>query len=321
MPANHDTPGSNAILVKKRPGIISFYAKDIKKNKMLVIMVLPVIIYYAVFCYGPMYGVLMAFQHYNPVKGIIGSPWIGLKNFIDFFNSPSAYRVIRNTLLLNIYSLLFSFPLPILLALLLNELRSNAYRRAVQLSVYLPHFISIVVVCGMLVDFCSTEGIFNDIAAFFGAKRGNMLLQPGYFRTIYIGSGIWQQLGWQSIIFFAALSGIDMNLYDSAKIDGCGRFMRAWHVTLPGIMSTIIILLILTLGAMMSHGYEKVILLYNPLTYETGDIISTFVYRRGLLSRNYSFSTAVQLFNSIINFMLLISANWISRRVSDTSFW
>ena len=293
----------------------------ITRNWQLYLMLLPVVVYFVVMAYGPMYGVLLAFKDYKVRRGILGSPWAGVYWFREFFNSYFIERLIKNTLLINVLNLLFSFPAPIILALLLNELRSERYKRSVQTITYLPHFISLVVICGMIHDFTSRDGIINDLVVFFGGERSTMLLNPGLFRPIYIVSEIWQGVGWGSIIYLAALSSIDPELYQAAVIDGANRWKKIWHITLPGIMPTIVILLILRVGSMMSIGHEKIILLYNASIYDTADVISSFVYRKGLLESNYSYSTAVGLFNSAINFMLVILANWLSRRATDHSLW
>ncbi|HZG85790.1 ABC transporter permease [Paenibacillus sp.] len=295
--------------------------KDFKKNKLLYLLSLSGVAYYLIFKYIPMYGALIAFKEFSPTKGILGSPWVGFKHFVDFFQSYYFWRILRNTIMINVYELLFAFPAPIILALLLNEVRKTMFKRMVQTVTYLPHFVSIVVICGMLVDFSSKDGLLNTILGWFGAEPQNLLLNPDLFRTIYIGSGIWQGIGWGSIIYLAALTAIDPQLYDAATVDGANRWKQMVHVTLPGIMPTIVILLILQIGGMMNVGFEKIILLYNPQTYETADVISSFVYRRGILEANYSHSTAVGLFNATINFALLILANRVSRKVSETSLW
>lgn len=295
--------------------------KDFIKNRYIYLLALPVVAWYFIFNYLPMYGTIIAFKDFSPGRGIWGSPWYGLNNFLHFFQSIYAWRVIRNTLLINLYSLVFGFPAPILLALLFNELRNVAFKRTIQTVGYLPHFVSIMVVCGMIVDFTTRDGLISAIVQFFGGKPLNMLTEPMYFRSLYVGSGIWQEIGWSSIIYLAAISGIDPQQYEAALIDGAGRFRRLWHITLPGIMGTIVILLILRMGQMMSIGYEKVILLYNPATYETGDVIASYVYRKGLQNGEYGFATAVGLLNSIINLILLASANWISARLGSTSLW
>ena len=296
-------------------------AHDLRRYRYVYIMAIPVILYYALFMYLPMYGAQIAFKVYSPGKGIVGSQWVGLSHFVKFFSSYYFARLIRNTLLISLYSLLFSFPAPILLALLLNELRSASFKRCVQTVSYLPHFISTMVICGMIIDFTRSDGLINDVLAIFGGTRETMLLNPARFRSIYIISDIWQGVGWGSIIYLSALTGIDQQLYEAAVIDGAGRFQQMLHVTLPGIAPTVVIMLILRIGQMMSVGYEKIILLYNGNTYETADVISSFVYRKGLIEANQGYSTAVGLFNSFINLLLILSANTISRRVSDTSLW
>lgn len=306
---------------KSRYSYKSMLARDFEKNKIIYLMALPVLVYYIIFHYGPMYGVIIAFKNFSPGKGILASPWVGIKWFQDFFSSYYFGRLLRNTFFINILGLMFSFPSPIILALLLNELRNEKFKRLVQTISYLPHFISLVVICGMIVNFTSRNGIINDIIKFFGGERATMLLKPELFRPIYIISDIWQTIGWNSIIYLAALTSIDPELYQASVIDGANRWNQVWHITLPGILPTIIILLIMRIGAMMNVGYEKIILLYNSSIYETADVISSFVYRKGLLEANYSYSAAVGLFNSIINFLLIITANWISRKLNDTSLW
>lgn len=295
--------------------------RNFKKYKYVYIMAIPVIIYYAIFMYWPMYGAQIAFKQYSPGKGILGSPWIGFSNFTKFFRSFYLTRLLRNTLLISFYSIAFSFPAPILLALLLNELRSMRFKRVVQTISYLPHFISVMVVCGMIIDFTRSDGLINDVIALFGGTRQTMLLNPNMFRPIYIISEIWQGVGWGSIIYLSALTGIDTQQYEAAVIDGATRFQKVIHVTLPGIAPTIVIMLIMRIGQIMNVGYEKIILLYNGNTYETADVISSFVYRKGLVEADYGYSTAIGLFNSSVNLLLLLIANTVSRKVSETSLW
>jgi len=294
-------------------------SRDLRRNKHIYLMLLPVLLYYVVFHYGPMYGVIIAFQDFNPVKGVFGSKWVGLQNFQDFFSSVYFGRLIFNTIALNVLDLVFGFPAPIVLALLINELRWNPFKRLVQTVTYLPHFISVVVVVGMLVDFLARDGLVNQVLATTDPIA--YLQSPDWFRQLYVGSGIWQHVGWGSIVYLAAIATVDPQLYDAAKVDGAGRFRQMWHVTIPWILPTIVILLILRMGAMMTIGYEKIILMYNPLTYETADVISTYVYRRGILQADFSFSAAVGLFNSLINFGLLIGANRLSRRLAGYGLW
>ncbi|MDR6879369.1 putative aldouronate transport system permease protein [Bacillus sp. 3255] len=294
---------------------------DLRRNKLLYLMVLPVIAYYVIFDYGPMYGLQIAFKDFSPGAGIWGSPWVGFDHFIEFFQSYYFWRIIRNTLLINVYELIFGFPAPIILALLLNELRKQAFKRIVQTITYLPHFISVVVIVGMLVDFLARDGVVNQLLSLLNVTSKSYLSEPEWFRFIYISSGIWQQVGWGSIIYLAALSAIDPSLYEAAKVDGASRWKQVIHISIPGIMPTIIILFILKMGSMMSVGSEKILLMYNPLTYDTADVISTFVYRKGILEASYSYTTAVGLFNAVIAFTLLIISNNLSKRVSETKLW
>lgn len=295
--------------------------KDFKKNKSLYLLVLPVIIFYILFHYKPMYGAIIAFQDFNPRLGVSGSEWVGFEHFIRFFQSPFFARLIRNTLTLSVYGLIFGFPAPILLALSLNELHYKRFKKSVQTITYLPHFISLVVVTGMIKDFTQSTGLINDIIVFFGGARSSLIQNPDLYRTIYIVSDIWQGIGWGSIIYLSALSGVDQQLYEAASIDGAGRFKQLLHVTIPGITPTIIIMFIMRMGQLLGTGYEKTILLYNEATYETADVIASYIYRVGILERNWSYSTAIGLFNSAINLVLLIAANKISKRVSQTSLW
>jgi len=299
----------------------SYIKTDIIKNKYIYIMLLPVLCYYVIFCYIPIYGAQIAFKDFSPGLGIWGSPWAGLKHFWSFFTGPYFYRTLRNTLLISIYSILFSFPAPILLALLLNEVKNKAFRRIIQTVSYMPHFISMVVICGLIREFTSDQGLINVIIQAFGGEAKSMLMYPKYFRSIYIISEIWQGIGWGAIIYMASLTGIDPNLYDAAYVDGANRFMRILHITIPGISSTIIIMFILRIGSIMSVGFEKIILLYNTNIYDTADVISSYVYRSGLLDRRYSYSAAVGLFNSVVNFLFVFSANSICRKVNETSLW
>ena len=301
--------------------VLGKIVQDLKKNHWIYFMALPVLAYYLIFHYWPMYGAIIAFKQFSPGRGIWGSPWVGFDHFERFISGVYFTRIVRNTIMLNGLNLLFGFPASILLALLLNELRSNIFKKVVQTVSYLPHFISIMVICGMIIDFTRSRGIINDIIAFFGGPRVSLMLWPENFRFIYVISEIWQQVGWGSIIYLAALAAIDQQLYEAAKIDGAGRFKQALSITLPGILPTIIILLNLRVGQLMNVGFEKIILLYNPNTYETADVISSFVYREGLLNFNFSFSAAVGLFNSVINFSLVIFANWVSRKATETSLW
>ncbi len=294
---------------------------DYRKNKYILFMAIPVFLWYFIFCYIPMFGISISFFDYNIARGFSGSPFVGLKHFKDFLTGFYAWRTIRNTLCISVMNLVFGFPAPIIIALLLNEVRCDPFKRTVQTLSYLPHFISVVVVCGMLVDFAAKDGLFNDIVAALGGERTSFFLDPKYFRRLYVGSGIWQSAGWGAIIYLAALAGIDTQLYEAATLDGANRFQSLIHVTLPGIAQTIIVMLILNMGRLMSQGAEKVILLYNEGTYETADIISSFVYRRGIVESNYSYSAAVGLFNSVINLILLTATNSLSKKISGDGLW
>ena len=295
--------------------------KDWMRNRSLYLMIIPVLIFFILFHYKPMYGAIIAFKDYTPALGIAESPWVGWDNFTRFFSSVYFGRLIRNTILLSFYSLLFGFPAPIILALLLNEVKNKKFKGLTQTVTYLPHFISMIVVTGMLVDFSMTSGLFNDILELFGGERSPLLQNPDLYRTIYVASGIWQEIGWGSIIYLSALSGVDSQLYEAAQIDGAGKWKQLIHVTLPGIAPTIIIMFILKMGTLMNMGYEKTILLYNPATYETADIISSYIYRIGLLEQDWSYSTAIGLFNSVINLGLLLITNKIARKCGETSLW
>ena len=297
---------------------------DFQKNKAVYFMFLPVVVFYLIFHYYPMTGIILAFKDFKPALGIWGSPFTGdygFEHFLAFFGSSFFGRTITNTILISLYQLIFGFPMPIILALMLNELRSTKFKKVMQTITYFPHFISTVVVCGMLTDFCLSDGLFNQITGFFGAPSVSMLSEPKLFRTIYVASGIWQSMGWDSIIYLAAIAGIDTQLYEAASLDGAGRFKKIWHITLPGIKGTVVILFIMAIGKMMSVGSEKILLLYNPSTYKTADVISTYVYRKGLLDQDYSYSTAVNLFNSVINFALVFCANALSRKLTETSLF
>jgi len=288
---------------------------------MVYLLVLPVLVYFILFQYFPMYGAQIAFRDFSPVRGIWGSQWVGLEHFRRFFSGPFFWRVVRNTFLINVYQLFWGFPAPIILALFMNEMRNIKFKRTVQTITYMPHFISTVVMVGIIMDFTMSRGLFNDINVFFGGTRRNLLAEPALWRSIFVGSGIWQSAGWGTIVYLAALSGIDEQLYEAAMIDGAGRFRRLISITLPGIMPTIVILLILRMGSMMSVGFEQIILMYSPIVYEVSDVISTYVYRAGLLNAQFSYASAIGLFNSVINFMFIMTANGISRRVNETSLW
>lgn len=295
--------------------------KDWSRHKWKYIIIIPILIYLFFFHYKPMYGIIIAFKNYRPSLDIAGSAWVGMKNFIRFFNDPYCFRVIKNTFSISLLTLLFSFPAAIALALLLNEIKVNWFKRIIQTITYMPHFIALVVVCGLINSFCQSNGLFNDIIVFFGGDRTNLLADPKNFYLIYILSGIWQSTGWNSIIYLAALAGIDQEQYEAAKIDGAGRLAQLWYITLPGLIPTISMLLVLNLGKVLSVGYEKILLLYQPLTYEVADVISTYVYRVGMVDGNYSYSTAIELFNSVINIIFLLVSNKISKKMGQSGLF
>ncbi len=295
--------------------------KDLRKHWALYLMAVPLIAFFVVFAYMPMGGLLMAFENYKPNKGFFGSQFVGFQNFLDFFGSPFAYRTIRNTLVISLLQLVIEFPLTIIFALLINELALGKFRKTVQMLTYMPYFISMVVMAGIIVDFVKSTGVIGQFVGLFTGTPTNLLGDPKYWRPLYIGTNLWQGLGFGSIIYVAALSGIDPTLYEAAEIDGATRWKQTIHVTLPGISTTIIIMLILRIGSIMAVGQEKTILLYNPQVYETADIIASFIYRKGLLEFNYGYSTAVSLFNSVINFVLLVTTNQLSKKFSEASLF
>lgn len=297
--------------------------KEIRKNYMLYLMLVPVMVYFYLFHYRPMWGIQIAFKDFNVFKGVKDSPWVGLMYFKQFFQSYYFGRLLKNTVLLSLYNLVFTFIAPIILALQLNAVRNKYARSTFQTISYLPHFISLVVVAGMILVFLEPTGVVNRLLLHLGIIDNPIIfmMEPEWYRTIYVASGVWQTIGWNSIVYLAALAGIDPQLYEAAVIDGAGRFKKLIYITLPSLMPTIVILFLLNVGRLFSIGAEKTILLYNPVLYETADIISSFVYRRGILQADYSFSAAVGLFNSLINFALLLSFNRLSKRYTETSLW
>ena len=292
------------------------------RDWQLYFMLLLPIAYYILFKYMPMYGTLIAFKKFSAKKGIWGSTWAGFKNFEKFLSDPYFYKLVRNTLLINLNNLLFAFTSSIIFALLLNEMKHKLYRKVVQTVSYLPHFISTVVVCGLVTNFTRTNGgIINDLIAMLGGARISFLNRAEYFRPIYVISEIWQHMGWDAIIYIAALLSIEPQLYEAASIEGANRFQKMLYVTLPGIAPTITIMLIMRIGHLMSLGYEKVLLLYSGATYETADIISTYVYRRGLLTADFSYGTAIDLFQTVISLILVTSTNWLGKKIGGAGLW
>lgn len=295
---------------------------DLKKNRAYYFMLVPVLVYFIIFSYIPMGGLVIAFENFRPAQGILGSKFVGLKNFQDFFQSVYFTRVLRNTVVLSLLSLLICFPLPLIFALLLNEVQRLRFKKAVQTITYMPYFISLVVLAGIIIDFTSSDGLVGGtIMRMVTGQSVNLLSDSRYFRSIMIISELWQGLGYSSIIYVAALSGVNPDLYEAAAIDGAGRWKQTLHITLPSISSTIIIMLILKCGSLLAIGAEKIILIYNANIYETADVISTFVYRKGLQEFNYGYSTAVGMFNSVINFALILITNKLAKKFSDTSLF
>ena len=300
-------------------------SRDFKQNKYKYLLILPILIYLALFCYKPMYGLVIAFKNYKTSRGIAKSDWVGLMWFETFFSDPYFWRLLRNTFTISALTILFGFPAPIILALLLNEVTNTKFKRTVQTITYMPYFISLVVTCSLIKIYCQENGLFSQISQLFGGSAKNYLMDPGCFRTIYVLSDIWQGIGWNSIIYLAALSGIDQEQYEAARIDGANRFQQMLHITLPGLMPTIVILFILRMGNILNVGYEKVLLLYNATTYEVADIFSTYTYRISFAASGgqpqYSLSTAVGLFNTLVNVVFLLLTNAISSHVTESSLF
>lgn len=297
--------------------------EELKREKYLYLLFLPGLLFYIIFKYLPMFGIIIAFKDYNVFDGFIKSEWVGFKYFISFFTNFDAWKIIRNTLLINLYAIVFGFPAPIVLALLLNEVKANFFRRFVQSVSYLPHFVSVVVIASLVIDSLSPKtGIISLlISSITGNDPVMYMAKAEYFRFIYISTNIWSGIGWGAIIYMASLSGIDPALYEASTVDGANRFQRMIHITLPGIMPTIIIVFILRLGYMLDVGFDLIFLMQNTLNYATSDVISTYVYRRGIAGGDLSFATAVGLFQSLVGFILIVVTNRISRRVSDVSLW
>lgn len=296
--------------------------QGIVRNYQLYILILPAFVYFFIFCYLPMYGVQIAFKDFIANLGIWGSPWVGLKHFERFFNSFNFLLLLKNTLGISIYSLVAGFPMPIILALLLNEIKSGPFKKIVQTVTYAPNFISLVVMVGMLITFfSSSNGLVNILLSKVGMEPVAWLSKGEYFKSLYVWSGVWQSTGWGSIIYLAVLAGVDPQMHEAAIIDGASRIKRMWHINLPSIMPTIIIMLILSTGSLMNVGYEKIYLMQNPLILDTSEVISTYTYKVGLLNSQYSFSAAVGLFNSVINLIILLIVNAISSKISETSLW
>ena len=308
--------------MEKKKSFRARLAKNIRKNWILYVMMLPVVLYYIIFAYAPMYGVQLAFKNYKIKLGIMGSPWVGLDHFKRFFNSYNFSLLLKNTLGISIYSLLVGFPIPIIFALLLNYIKNRYLKKTVQMVSYAPYFISTVVICGMLTIFMNPDtGVFNTILKALGMEPMDLLSKPKWFKSIYVWSGVWQGMGWSSIIYISALSGVDYEMHEAAIVDGATKLQRILHIDLPSIKPTIIMMLILQLGSLMNVGFEKVFLLQNTLNKQAASVISTYVYEVGLINSDYGYSTAIGLFNSIINMLLLVGANWFCKKFADESLF
>lgn len=294
---------------------------DFRKNWLIYLMLVPVIVYLLVFCYAPMYGIVIAFKDFKPRLGIMGSDWVGLKYFKEFVGSVFFGRTLKNTLMLSGLNLLFGFCAPIVFAILLNEVRNLRFKKVVQTVTYLPHFITTVIIASLILIFTDSDGFITQIANSIIGHEGSLIGDKHMFRPIYVISDIWQSFGWGSIVYLAAIMGINPELYEAARIDGANKFKQIIHVTLPGMLTIIVIMFIMAVGGLMNVGWEKAFLLQSPVTYDTSDIISTFVYRKGFEDMNYSYSAAVGLFNSVINLILLAGANFMSRKVNGNSLW
>lgn len=295
--------------------------KKILTNYQLYLFLLPALIYFIVFHYVPMYGVLIAFKDFVATKGIMGSPWVGFKHFERFFDSYQFWSLIKNTLGLSVTQLVVGFPLPIFLALMLNQMRSEKSKRFVQTVVYAPHFISVVVLAGMIYVFFSNNGLINNMILMFGGDPISFMAKPEWFKPLYIASGVWQETGWAAIIYLAALAGVSPELHEAAIMDGANKWQRIFHVDIPAIMPTAVILLILSVGSIMNIGFEKAYLLQTPMNQPSAEIIPTYVYKMGLQQAQYSFAAAVGLFNAVINLILLVAVNKFAKRLSGTGLW
>lgn len=303
-------------------GVVHNLRLDMKRNKLIYIMLVPIVVWFIIFAYVPMFGLVMAFERYSPAKGILGSTWVGFQNFIDFFTGPFFFRLIKNTVILGVLDLVINFTAPVVFALLLNEITRKRFKKLVQTISYMPYFISAVVVCGLIISFTQSGGVISNLVSFlYGGESVNLLSKSEAFRPIFILSNMWQGLGYGSIIYLAALSGIDQELYEAAVVDGAGRWKQTLHITIPGIMPTIIIMLIMRMGMVFAVGGDKILLLYSPAIYDTADVINTYVYRIGIQQYDYGLSTAVGLFNSLVGTALLLITNAISRKVSETSLF
>jgi len=306
----------------RRPSRVVRIGDHLKREWQLYLMLLPTILWLVIFLYKPMYGLQIAFKDYSIFRGIADSPWVGLEHFQTLFNNDQFIRAVRNTVIMSFYGLLFGFPVPILLALMFNEVLNQTFKKTAQTIVYLPHFISSVIIAGIVITaFSPSAGLVNTILGWFGVDPVYFLTKPEWFRPIFVGTGIWQEAGFQSIVYLAAIAGVSPTLYESAVVDGASRWQMIWRITVPSIMPTIIIMLIIRIGNILEISFEMIILLYQPATYETADVVNTFIYRQGLQGGQYDFAAAAGLFNAFVAFALVMTANTISKRYSRTSLW
>ena len=301
---------------------MSWFKEHLRNEWQIYVMLAPTIIWFIVFLYKPMYGLQIAFKDYSIFRGVSGSPWVGFEHFHTLFGSDQFLRAVKNTFMISMLSLCFGFPMPIILALMFNEITNQVFKKTAQTIVYLPHFISTVIIAGIVITaFSPSAGIVNTFLEWLGFESIYFLIKPEWFRPIFIGSGIWQEAGFSSIVFLAAIAGVSPSLYESAVVDGASRWQMMWKITLPAILPTIIIMLIIRIGNLLEVGFELIILLYQPSTYSTGDVINTLIYRQGLQGAQYDLAAAAGLFNASVAFVLVMTANTISKRYSRTSLW
>lgn len=315
-------PEASTSLSSRKSSLKVRFLKTMKRDYHLYLLCIPALIFVFIFEYGPMYGLQIAFKDYSPVKGITGSNWVGFKHFIRFFESPQFFNILKNTVGISFYSLLAGFPIPIFIALLLNQTSNLKFKKTVQTTIYAPHFISVVVLCGMITVFLAPRtGIVNGVLQMMGLDEVFFLAKPELFNDIFVWSDIWQNTGWGSIIYIASLSAVNPELYEAARMDGAGKLKTIWHVDIPSILPTIVIMFIMRTGSFMNVGFQKAFLLQNPLNIESSEIISTYVYKVGLIQSQFSYSTAIGLFNTVVNIILILSVNAICKKINETSLW
>ncbi|NLK69364.1 MAG: sugar ABC transporter permease [Clostridiaceae bacterium] len=307
---------------RKKGTLLQRMGESIKRDWQLYVLLLPAIVLIFIFCYLPMYGIQIAFRDYKAVRGITGSEWVGLKNFVDFFNAYYFERLISNTFLLNLYGLLWGFPLPIMMAILLNQIEWSRFKKFTQTVIYVPHFISTVVMAGILYLFLSPDsGVVNSLIKTLGGKSVHFMIEPGWFRTLYIASDMWQHSGWNTIIYIAALTGIDPGIYEAATIDGATKLQKIRHIDIPHLIPIVVMMLILNCGSLLVSNTDKALLMQTPGNMLTSDIIGVYVYEMGLTKAQFSYTTAIGLFINVINFVMIVTVNWIARRFGETSLF